>query len=87
MISREQALKALEKHKTEMIDRLDTAQATVLDLERQLADAKTIRAALIGEATEQGLSYAQIGARWNLTRQRVAQLWTEYKQTTEESAQ
>lgn len=73
-ISRQQAIDALQRHEHETHERLSGAQATVKRLEDELAEAKTIRLALIEEALGEGWTQAKVGRAIGMTRQRVAQL-------------
>lgn len=74
MITREQAVTALERHDNEVRDRLRGGQDAVRQAEEALTEAKEIRAGLIVEAIEAGWSMNRIGDELGLSKQRVAQL-------------
>lgn len=73
-ISHQQAKEVLERHEREVADRLHQSQAKVDRLLAELAEAKSIRLAVIEEAIGEGWSQAKVGRALGLTRQRVAQI-------------
>jgi hypothetical protein len=74
VITREQAVAALERHDLEIEQRLREAQDAVDEAERAAAEAKEIRAGIIGEAREGGWSYGRMAPVFGVSRQRVAQM-------------
>lgn len=78
MITREQAVAAIERHDREIEQRLRDAQDAVVEAERAAAEAKEIRAGIIGEARAGGWSFGRMAPIFGVSRQRVAQ-WAEEK--------
>lgn len=74
MITREQALTALDRHDREIAERLTAGNDAVRQAEEATREAKEIRAGLIGEAIAAGWTMTRIGEQLGLSKQRVAQL-------------
>jgi DNA-binding transcriptional regulator YiaG len=73
MITREQAVAAIERHDNEIEQRLRDAQVAVEEAERAAAEAKEIRAGIISEAREGGWSFGRMAPVFGVSRQAVAQ--------------